>query len=168
MMRKLSLSYIGVALTGVAAVGFSAMVHPMPRLVWNASASVPMGFYRVVSGEPQRGDFVFVRTPESAAKLADQRGYLPVGVPLVKRLSADAGDYVCALNSTLQINGVAVARQLEADNAGRPLPLWKGCRELGRDEYFLLAAAPDSFDSRYFGPVKSDRLMGRLVPLWTE
>ncbi|MDD4616377.1 MAG: conjugative transfer signal peptidase TraF [Alphaproteobacteria bacterium] len=168
MMRKASVPIFVAALTGAALIGFSAGVRPTPIVIWNASASVPVGFYRVVSGAPKRGDFVLVRTPESPAKLAYERGYLPVGVPLVKHLAAIAGDYVCISNSTVQINGAAVARQLKTDRAGRPLPRWAGCRLLERDELFLLADAPDSFDSRYFGPVKSDRLIGRLVPLWTE
>jgi type IV secretory pathway protease TraF len=49
------------------------------------------------------------------------------------------------------------------------LPHWDGCRTLQADELFLLmAAVPDSFDSRYFGPVSLSAVIGRLVPLWTE
>ena len=28
-------------------VGLSAFFHPLPRLIWNASASVPIGLYAV-------------------------------------------------------------------------------------------------------------------------
>lgn len=167
-MQNPLVSLLGTVTIGAALIGFSAVAQPTPIVIWNASASVPIGLYLVVSGVPEGGDFVLVRAPEAAAHFANQRGYLPVGIPLVKRLAASVGDKVCSSNLTVQINGAAVAHQLEADRSGRSLPRWNECRELGRDEYFLLADAPDSFDSRYFGPVKSDRVIGRLVPLWTK
>ncbi|TIS13749.1 MAG: S26 family signal peptidase, partial [Mesorhizobium sp.] len=52
---------------------------------------------------------------------------------------------------------------------GRPLPWWNGCRALGDNEVFLLGSDKNrSFDSRYFGPVPTQNVIGRLVPLWTE
>lgn len=168
-MPKTSLTRLAVlAGTGIALIVLPAVIRPVPALVWNASASVPVGLYLSVSGTPQRGDFVLVRTPERLEKLATERGYLPAGVPLVKRVAAMEGDHVCAHESTVSINGKTVARQRETDRAGRNLPRWSECRTLGYDEVFLLTDAPDSFDSRYFGPVNSTAMIGRLEPLWTE
>ena len=49
-----------------------------------------------------------------------------------------------------------------------PLPRWQGCRRLGADELFLIATdSAASFDSRYFGPVTRDRVIGRALPVWT-
>src|SRR3546814_20641110 len=62
---------------------------------------------------------------------------LPVGVPLIKRIAAVVGDDVCAVDGTIIINGEIVARQLEADRAGRSLPRWRECRKLSGDELFL-------------------------------
>lgn len=152
----------------VAIIVVSACAPPTPILIYNASASVPLGFYRVVSGAPKRGDFVLVRTPDSVRVLAAQRGYLPIGVPLVKHLAAAVGDEVCTSKKVVIINGAVVARQHKTDSRGRPLPRWNDCRKLKQDEYFLLADAPDSFDSRYFGPMMRTDLIGRLVPLWVE
>ena len=167
-MRKPAALPLAVALAGIALVGFSAIAHPQPRLVWNASASAPIGLYRVVSGAPERGDFVLVRIPKSIEKVAAIRGYLPAGVPLIKRVAAVAGDDVCAFNGAIIVNGEIAARQRKADRAGRSLPRWNECRELVQGEFFLLTNAPDSFDSRYFGPVSSARVIGRLAPLWTD
>ena len=45
-------------------------------LVWNASASAPVGFYRVQAGGPiDRGDMVVAWTPEPARSLAARRRY---------------------------------------------------------------------------------------------
>lgn len=167
-MKRPAILPLAATLVGIALVGFSAIAHPQPHLVWNASASTPIGLYRVVSGRPERGDFVLVRIPKSIEKLAAIRGYLPAGVPLIKRIAAVAGDDVCAFDGAIMVNGDIVARQRKADRAGRFLPRWNGCRELVQGELFLLGDTPDSFDSRYLGPVTSARVIGRLVPLWID
>jgi conjugative transfer signal peptidase TraF len=159
---------LGLVVGGVALLGLPALPTPRPCLVWNASASAPIGLYRVVAGPVERGDWVLVRPPTEVAELAAARGYLPLGVPLVKRVAALGGDTVCARNGALFINGQEAARPLVRDRAGRPMPRWSGCRSLGAEEIFLLLPPPDSFDSRYFGPVPRTLVIGRLAPLWTS
>ncbi|MBZ9763336.1 S26 family signal peptidase [Mesorhizobium sp. CA8] len=150
-------------------IAFTAFARPTPWLVWNASASAPIGLYRVVAGAPARGDLVLARAPEFIAGLAADRGYLPRNVPLVKRVAALPGEHVCAFNEAIIIGGKIVARRLATDGQGRALPWWNECRVLSADELFLLnGEAPRSFDSRYFGPVSSENIIGRLEPLWTE
>ncbi len=168
MMKRPSVFIFSGIVTGIALIGFSAAACPKPMIVWNASLSVPVGLYRVASGIPKLGDLVLVRTPDAVKTLANERRYLPASVPLVKRIAAVSGDAVCISNLSVFINGKRIVRQLNTDRAGRTLPHWKGCRRLARDEFFLLGNAPDSFDSRYFGPVKKTRVIGRLVPLWTR
>ena len=138
-------------------------------MIYNATASAPLGFYRVLPGAPfRRGDFVLAQLPRSAAQLAASRNYLPLGVPAVKRVAALGGDLVCEQPGTVIINNREAARVLSADAEGRPLSAWSGCRTLGSGEVFLLNAdVPSSFDSRYFGPILAASIMGRLVPLWT-
>jgi len=167
-MQRRIVSILVLAFASIGLVGYSAVAKSFPMIIWNASASVPVGLYRAAFDAPMRDDFVLVMLPNAMATLADGRGYLPTRVPLVKRIAAISGDKACALHGLILINGKAFARQLETDRSGRLLPHWKDCRRLGQGEYFLLGDAPDSFDSRYFGPVKSDRLIGRLVPLWTK
>ncbi|AJD52977.1 signal peptidase I/conjugative transfer signal peptidase TraF,TIGR02771 [Thalassospira xiamenensis M-5 = DSM 17429] len=154
---------------GIGLIGLSTAYNRIPWLIWNASPSAPVGLYRMVSGAPQKGDFVLVRPPKPVSALASSRHYIPANVPLVKRIAAIAGDHVCVARRVILINGHAVARQLERDSFGRKMRLWQGCRLLQDGEYFLLMAeVPASFDSRYFGPVRSKNLIGRLVPLWVN
>jgi len=160
-----------LALTGlgVAILSMTPTKRAMPWLVWNASASAPVGLYRVTEAPAERGALVLVRPPLDVAALATERGYLPDGVPLIKRVAAVAGDHVCAIGSAVVLRTEVVVRRLDADATGRPLPRWSGCRRLADGEVFLLMAdAPGSFDSRYFGPVPLTSVMGRLVPLWTD
>jgi type IV secretory pathway protease TraF len=90
-------------------------------------------------------------------------------VPLVKRIVAVRGDTICAAGNAIFINGGLVADRLATDRLGRPLPSWSGCQLLDNDEVFLLMKdVADSFDSRYFGPIPTTAIIGRLVPLWIE
>ncbi len=157
------------ATVGVTFLGVSALTHPAPWLVWNASASAPLGLYGVVHGHVvARGDLVLAEPPDSARQIAAERGYLPSAVPLVKRVAAQQGDMVCGDGLAIIINGRQVAERLSADSRGRPLSTWEGCRVLQGGEVFLLTAGiPNSFDGRYFGPVETTAIIGRLVPLWT-
>ena len=74
----------------------SAFVHPAPRLIWNASASTPTGLYAVrPTGELHAPNWSpSCRRSRSPASSADG-GYLPRGVPLMKRVLALPGQTVC-------------------------------------------------------------------------
>jgi len=155
---------------GVVMLGLVAAVHPIPRLVWNVSASAPLGLYGVVPHAVfARGDLVLAALPRAARALAAERGYLPSGVPVVKHVAALAGDSVCSRGMIITINGRPVTERLAADMHGRALPGWRGCQTLRPGQVFLLnAAVPDSFDGRYFGPVERSAIIGKLVAIWTR
>ena len=139
------------------------------RVLYNASASVPLGWYAV--GAPrdlQAGDIVVVRPPVTVAKLLVERGYLGDGVPLLKQLAAGPGMTVCRHEARISVEGTPAALARDADLAGRPLPRWEGCRTLGPAQVFLLnSGAPGSFDGRYFGPTPAADITGKAHPLWT-
>src|SRR3546814_10509098 len=130
---------------------FRSRIEPRPQLVWNSSASAPVGLYAVDDAAPlARGDMVIARVPIAFRMLAARRHYLPANVPLVKRVAATVGDEVCAVGARVTVNGRLAAKRQTRDGAGRPMPWWSGCAELGRGEYFLLmAGSPASFAGRY-------------------
>jgi type IV secretory pathway protease TraF len=151
------------------AVSLTLFWPPRPLLLWNASASAPIGLYAV--GEPTRirvGDMVVAWVPPAGRRLAAARGYLPERVPLVKKVAAEAGDSVCAVGEALFVNGRFEAPRRLRDAAGRPLPNWTGCEDLGAGEYLLLMPSPDSFDGRYFGMTAQADLVGRARLLWAR
>ena len=155
---------------GLAALAWAAFVQPLPRLVYNPSDSVPIGWYRIGSSDALHvGAIVLTTLPPDAAALAAQRRYLPAHVPLLKRVGAVAPQHVCVFDALVWIDGVPVAAVLPADRLGRPLPSWPHCRRLEAGELFLLSSTnPASFDSRYFGPVSASAVIGVAHSLWLE
>lgn len=146
-----------------------AIHRPKLRLVWNVTASVPIGLYRVLPDEtPGRGELVAVRPLPTLARYMASRRYVEAGALLVKPVAAVAGQQVCRTGATVTIDDETVAIARTADRMGRPLPVWAGCRPLSAGTVFLLApAVPASFDGRYFGPVATSAVVGRALPLWT-
>jgi len=168
----------GLTGCGLAALAWAAFVSPLPRLTYNPSDSVAVGWYRIEPFDPRTASLprplsvdsiVVVPLPAEAAALAAQRGYLPTRVPLLKRVGAVAPQHVCIVAGQVRIDGVPSAAVLAADRLGRPLPSWPQCRRLAPGELFLLSVTnPASFDSRYFGPVSASTVIGVAHPVWLE
>ena len=171
MRERLTRLVIGAMMASILVMaGPVALFGIAPRLIWNASASAPLGLYAM---EPRssftRGELVLVRPPLWVSAFAAERGYLPNSVPMVKQIAALSGDLVCRHEETVTLDGRVIAVALHADREGRKLPAWSGCRKLDSGEVFLLMSrSPASFDSRYFGPVSTSNIIGKLVPLWTH
>jgi conjugative transfer signal peptidase TraF len=151
-------------------VGASALLHPAPKLIWNASGSVPIGLYTVhPAGDFHVGELVVARPPAALATFLDKRGYLAMGVPLVKHILALPGQTVCRTGRTTLVDGHAVGDALDRDHRGRTLPIWQGCRVIANSEVFLMnRQSGDSLDGRYFGPLPATTIVGRADPLWTD
>jgi len=172
--RRARLVLAGLSTCGLAVLAWASFVSPLPRLIYNPSDSVAIGWYRVDPHEsgapaPQVGSLVLVPLPAAAAALAARRHYLPMGTPLLKPVAAVAPQRVCVIGNTVRIDGVPVAPVLRTDGRGRPLHAWSQCRCLRSGELFLLSTTnPASFDSRYFGPVKASTVLGVAHPVWLE
>lgn len=153
---------------GIGLLGATLAAPPAPRLVWNASASAPVGLYWVTPGAlSEAGDMVIARLPGRYRALAAQRRYLPANVPLVKRVAAAAGDEVCARGRGIFVNGRKVADRLAADGEGRPMPWWTGCVQLrGQERLLLMVTSSASFDGRYFGVTEGSDVVGKARLLW--
>ncbi len=164
---------IGLALALVAELGpaVTAPALSWPKLLlWNASASAPIGLYLLRPSTSLRvGELVAVTPLAPLARFMAARSYLPLGMPLLKHVSALGGQTVCRTGHAITIDGAAVAKALDHDSRERPLPVWQGCRTLHPGEVFLLnRAAQASFDGRYFGVLPITTITARAAPLWTS
>jgi conjugative transfer signal peptidase TraF len=161
---------LAITLVGVSATLSPELVDVPPWLIWNASASVPIGLYAVESAGPLRaGELVVVTPPEPLANFLADGGYLPHGVPLMKHVAALPGQSVCRNGLKVTVDAVTVGEARERDSRSRPLPVWQGCRVIAAGEVFLMNAKEVfSLDGRYFGPLPAASIIGRAAPLWTH
>ena len=84
----------------------------------------------------------------------------------MKSVAAVSGDQVCTDDGRLVINGQVRGPILKQDRRGAALPRWTGCRRLRDGEVFVFSdRIPNSFDSRYFGPVNRAEIVGVFRPV---
>ncbi|MGL3104760.1 S26 family signal peptidase [Bradyrhizobium sp. BR 1432] len=159
-----------LAICGSVALAFSSDREAAPSYIWNASESVPIGLYRLQPAPRLTvTELVAVRPPEPLASFLDLNGYLPTGVPMLKRVLALPGQTVCRNGLAISVDNIEMGLAQERDTRGRPLPAWRGCRIIAPDEVFLMNwQSADSFDGRYFGPIPASAIIGQALPVWTE
>ncbi len=166
VMKRIT-KYIAIAAVAVTSLSIAAFTKLPIKLLYNPSPSAPVGFYAIEARSNFAvGDFVASNLPIAAEKLAVGRGYLPNKTPVLKTIVATAGDEICIRIRSVLINELPVAEIQKVDRLGRPMPVEIGCYRLQTGEYFLLSTAiKNSFDSRYFGPVVEDNILGVATPL---
>jgi conjugative transfer signal peptidase TraF len=134
------------------------------------SHSQPRGLYWRLAGEPRPGELVLVRLPAHIARRGAARGYLN-HPEMAKCVAAAGGDTVDISREGLTVNGHPLpgTAPLTRDSRGRPLSRYpRGPHDTLTGQLWLYSNhIPNSWDSRYFGPVPGDALLGRLVPLLT-
>ena len=169
MIRKVAISLLACACVAGAASDLAFDLRP--RVLYNPSLSAPVGWYRI---EPKTSfysdDRVAVFAPEEARKLASNRGYLPYDYPLIKIIWAGPGEMVCRSEAGIvSVPNRPDITALAQDSLGRDMPVWSGCLMLEQNQYFIASPGHDhGWDSRYFGPVNIDDILGMALFLGNE
>ena len=91
------------------------------------------------------------------------------GTKMLKYLRGMPGDFIeVRSNDQVFINGVAseAGLSLAEEKLGRPASSFHGKATLGADDYWFLGTSPLSFDSRYWGAVKRESIVGRAYPIF--
>ncbi|MEQ8451581.1 conjugative transfer signal peptidase TraF [Roseivivax sediminis] len=167
MTRRRTLMVTALAVIGIAA---ASTVETPTKLIWNSTASAPVGFYTVEPADRiEVPELVAVIPPEPLAHFMVERGYVGRGVPLLKRVLGLPGQRVCRTGRAITVDGIEMGEALERDSLGRELPVWQGCGTVHEGELFLMNwQVRDSLDGRYFGPIPANSVIGRARPLWTD
>lgn len=161
-MRRRALFLTGA---GIGLALFGLFASPRDRLIWNRTGSAPQGLYWL-SDEPfTHGRWVVVSAGSAESQWAEDHGFVGRDWPLLKQIAGLPGDEICRTDAAVLINGRVVAEARAVDSRGRALPVWRGCKVLGPDEFFLLTPHPDSLDGRYFGAMQRTDVVGVAIPL---
>jgi conjugative transfer signal peptidase TraF len=145
------------------------------------SPSAPAGLY-VPSGEPlAAGTWVQLCLPEPIVSFGRERGYHPAGWPparcpdgsaaVLKRVAALPGDLVEVREEGIAVNGRLLpgTRPQPIDSQRRPLSRLAGLRRRVPDGkcWVYSDTVPNSWDSRYYGPVPIASIVTPMRPLVT-
>lgn len=163
-VRALGIICAGAVLLASMAAGFAWGGYRV-----NFTPSYPLGLWQIemLHRPVAVGDRVFICPPAgSAVNLARERGYLPRGLcpagtaPLIKTVVAVAGQTIRIEDAVIIDEKPLEASTVHAHDAeGRPLTPWSGgIVPIG--ELFLHSDFVGSYDSRYFGPLPADGILG--------
>ena len=166
--RRIRIALVCTLLSALSLV--SATSNRTARLVlWNDTPSEPTGLYIRTAAEPKLGEMAAFMAPSPAMAYVAQHLSLLQHRPILKVLAAGPGAVVCTTSGRLVIDGRETGRVAAHDRHGHLLPAWRGCRRLGAGEWFAYSGrTPNSFDSRYYGPIRSTQVMAIYAPLWTD
>lgn len=160
---------IAIAVVALAAALAGSKLLAAPIILYPISPSLPEVPYVRTIDAVEVGTIVAFPVPDVARHYQRQRGReLPADFLFMKPIGAGPGDHVCnSAGRGLTVNGVWRARTIAFDQDERALPIWKGCRRLGDQEFFVLSDhVPNSFDSRYFGPLRKAEILATFRPLY--
>ncbi len=140
---------------------------------WNSTASLPLGLYRVAN---YTTNYVIFCPTGAVAQVSDGRtdrgaGSCPDGrAPILKQIAARPGDIVQVSPAFIAVNGRRLknTQQYRQDSQKRPMPLVpRGTYTVQAGTLWVLSEFnPTSFDSRYFGPIRSSDINHYVRPIF--
>jgi conjugative transfer signal peptidase TraF len=163
-------------LSAVLMVATTAETFQLCGIRVNASASLPIGLYRITSDRSAKlvefcpaepfGSF-------SANRAYRGKGNCPDGAePLMKPIVAAVGDMVTVSATGVAVNGAFLPNSapLPFDTKHRPLSHWQygEYRVAAGTVWVISTFNARSFDSRYLGPVATADIEAHLLPVLTE
>lgn len=151
--RKIQYPYLWVGLGGCLLLVWSCFTTPW--LLLNMTPSIPMGIYRIQKRvDIEVEDLIVFRFNERW---------------LIKEVIGVAGDVFCVTQEgDFTLNGKRFGVALERTRPGKRLKRQVGCQPVAHEEWVVFGYGDRSFDSRYFGAVKQQAILGKAVPFWVK
>lgn len=161
MFIAVGVSFIAVSASYVAVSAFKQAGY---RLAANVSNSLPGYIYIAKNGESRSialGDLVIFKLPVQVPKIYGfQKGDL-----FLKQVVCSSGDLITSKEEKsgyyYSCNGVQVASASRFDKYKNPLPHPHIDGVIPNGSYFVTTPHPKSFDSRYYGLIKKEDLIGK-------
>ena len=131
--------------------------------------SMPKGlYYKKNLDKIMIGDIAVFSPPDNAKQIIYERGWLLKNLEcnLMKPVVAIENDVVkISITDGLLINNKYFGPVKSYDSKGLPLTVFQGQRKIQKEEFFFASSyCPNSFDSRHFGPIKKNALIGIAEP----
>jgi type IV secretory pathway protease TraF len=142
---NLTATRITVIATSIVVAG---LANRFAGVMVNLTNSEPTGIYMRVPGEPERGCTVALRS-------------------LMKHVVAVPGDVVTVTQQGTHVNGRLWPNSAIPEDTHGYQPFPFGTYTLRPGQYWLLGTSPDSWDSRYIGPIPIGLIATNVMPLWT-
>ncbi|EHH1078921.1 conjugative transfer signal peptidase TraF [Vibrio parahaemolyticus] len=138
---------------------------------YHSGSDYPLGIYQLKAKDSDyaHGDLVLFCPPNNVvARQALHNGALSPGIceggfaPRVKKIMGLRGDYV-TVGPEVSINGLVLPL---ASIRGKAMHHYEF--QLQEGEYFMMLTrhSSDSIDSRHYGPVASENVIGLMHPIW--
>ena len=136
-------------------------------VIKQVTLSMPEGYYLTYSTQDiTRDDNVLFKPNERIQQFIVDHGWLPKGVPLLKRIVGIPGDKLCIKQQKVSINNKTIAIITDKDSKGNLLPVFQFCGVIARNQYFVQGIANDhSFDSRYYGLILGNQIISKAIKL---
>ncbi len=136
-------------------ISFAGAVQVLGKVFFiNRTDSMPRGIYiRRDLDKIENGDIIVFRKAE-------------INIDLIKYVSSvGPSEYCIDQNLTLWVNEISVAT-INTEKYPTERPDQSKCLPLLNGEILALGDHPNSYDSRYFGPVKISDVVARVELLW--
>lgn len=138
------------AFTVMMLIGLPSLEFLGEIIFLNQTASMPTGIYIESSSDKfEIGDvIVFYSEAKKSNLLKYIAGY-------------EGHEYCLDFENTLWVNSFPLA-QKNTTKYHEEMPTQSFCQTLKKDELLVLGEHPDSYDSRYFGPIKRQQIIAQV------
>ncbi len=137
---------------------------------YQESTSMTPGWYVTypifLKNNISRNNIILFKPDKNTENYMLSRSWILPGSPMMKYLKGLPGDFVCIRNTEIFINHKKIGDIQKLDSQNRPLPRLTFCQTLVHNQFFMMSTrVPNSFDSRYFGPIMREQMISKAIKL---